>query len=219
MKLLAIDPSIAKPASAFFWVHEDQIPRRIPSRDQTWTEAAVSFQSTHQIKTVVGDSSVARCAYIAKCIRGEVSFHGIDTVVIEVPPVGGSYRAGQARQRSKTDLKSADLDKLNRAIGAIAGAAATCGARVVELPAIDGVVERSRGIVAGALAQASRLDGSLARDLMQATLANEPLHGKKCRHRILRALLGATATELPAQEDARDAAWLGLQYLATEVWG
>lgn len=214
VNVLAIDPSIANPAAAVLMTKLcPPATRRDP---RGWLRAAHAYQMTSQLVTPTAASTLDRCGQVGKWAGELVRDHRIDVVVVEIPADHGAYEGLRHKQRSRKDLAAEPLAKLNRSIGALAMAAATHGARLVELKVIDQVAERQTGTVASALAVASEHDRTLARDLV-TTHARDAIHSKAVRHRILRALLEAAQRTVPAQVDRRDAAWLGLQFL-TEEW-
>jgi hypothetical protein len=214
VKVLAVDPSIAKPAAAVLMTqHCPAASRRDP---RGWLRAAHAYQMTAQFTTATDDTSLHRCGLIGAWATGLIHDHRIDVVVVEVPSDHGGYDRTRLAQRSRKDLAAEPLAKLNRSIGAIACAAASRGARLVELRVVDAVAERQTGTVAAALQMASEVDRTLARELV-TKYCGQATHGKAVRHRILRSLLEAAGRSVPAQEDRRDATWLGLQFL-TEEW-
>lgn len=210
--VIAVDPSIAKPGAALFRVRT-AADLLIADR---WCLAARDFVSATRMRTDTAAASVRRAAEVGAWVADLVRTHAADVVVIEVPPASGTYHGKRRAQRSKSDLNAAALVLLNRAIGAAAHGAEAAGARVVELAAVDASREFARGIVAGAINSAARIDPGLARSLV-VDLGGEATVGKKVRHRVMQSLLDAYGHALPKQEDARDAAWLGMQYIATEL--
>lgn len=212
MILLSVDPSIANPGAALFDT------RRMPAGERgAWTAAAHAYLWAGVYRCPTGELDVARAAAVGGWVAEIVRQKAVEHVVIEVPAEAGSYKERQRRQATKRDLTAASMVKLNRAIGAIAHAAAAAGAELSELPPVDQEAERARGIVSAAIAEAGLVDPRLARDLI--LMGNEAIHGKKSRHRVLQALLRAAGRRVPDQVDARDAAWLGLQWIAVEGGG
>lgn len=211
--IVAVDPSIAKPGAAVFSV---QLAALQLERVDRWRLAAREFVAAERMHTNKSGTSLQRAAEVGQWVKRLALTHDADVVVIEVPAEAGAYHGRRRFQRSKSDLNAAALVLLNRAIGAAALAAESAGAEVAELAPVDASVERSRGVVASAIKTAALLDRSLARELV-VELGNEATVGKKVRHRVMKALLEAYGHELPKQEDARDAAWLGMQYIATEM--